>query len=103
MFKGGDLQALSPLLRRKVRLAGLFGGSRDVFEQAWAGVVPLSWDPTLEQAMDRLWALAEPGDVMLLSPATASFDLFANYKARGNAFQRRAQILEGAGHGRHAA
>lgn len=103
VFKGGDVAALSPLLRRKVRQVGLFGGSRDVFEHAWAKVVPLSWDPSLEQAMDRLWALAKPGDVMLLSPATASFDLFADYKARGSAFQRRAQTLKGHGHGRHAA
>ncbi|GAB6060597.1 UDP-N-acetylmuramoyl-L-alanine--D-glutamate ligase [Desulfonatronum parangueonense] len=100
VFKGGDLAGLKPLLTQKVRQVGLFGASRDIFEQAWAEArVPLSWDPTLESAMDRLWATARAGDVMLLSPATASFDLFANYKERGMAFQRHAQVLAERGHG----
>jgi UDP-N-acetylmuramoylalanine--D-glutamate ligase len=43
--------------------------------------------------VDRLWTEARPGEVMLLSPATASFDLFADYKARGMAFQKRVQSL----------
>lgn len=103
VFKGGDLQALTPLLRRKVRQVALFGAGREVFERAWAGVVPLSWEPSLERAMDRLWALAAPGDVILLSPATASFDLFTDYKARGRAFQSRAQTLGGHGHDGQAA
>lgn len=99
VFKGGDLAGLAPLLARKVRKAGLFGASREVFEQAWAGKVDLFWVPTLEQAVDRLWAEARSGDVMLLSPATASFDLFTDYKARGKAFQQRVSNLPERGHG----
>jgi len=93
VFKGGDLAGLAPLLARKARMVGLFGASREIFEQAWAGTVPLFWAATLEQAMERLWAEARCGDVMLLSPATASFDLFTDYKARGRAFQQRMQTL----------
>ncbi len=88
VFKGGDLAALLPLLREKVAGVGLFGASREVFEAAWAGRLPLFYEPTLEAAMTRLFAASRPGDVLLLSPATASFDLYDGYKARGRDFQR---------------
>jgi UDP-N-acetylmuramoylalanine--D-glutamate ligase len=88
VFKGGDLAALLPLLREKVAGVGLFGASHEVFEAAWAGQVPLFHEPTLEPAVARLYAEARPGDVILLSPATASFDLYDGYKARGRDFQR---------------
>ncbi len=88
VFKGGDLAALTPLLRERVASVGLFGANREVFEAAWAGQVPLFHEATLEAAMTRLFAEASPGDVVLLSPATASFDLYDGYKARGRDFQR---------------
>ncbi len=88
VYKGGDLAALTPLMRRKVRAVCLFGASREVFEAAWAGHVPLAWEQTLEAAVHRLMTWAEPGNIMLLSPATSSFDQYANYKERGNDFQR---------------
>ena len=88
VFKGGDLAALTPLVRERVAAVGLFGANREVFEAAWAGQVPLFHEATLEAAMTRLFAEAKPGDVVLLSPATASFDLYDGYKARGRDFQR---------------
>ena len=88
VFKGGDLAALVPLVRERVAAVGLFGANREVFEAAWAGQVPLFHEATLEAAMTRLFAEATPGDVVLLSPATASFDLYDGYKARGRDFQR---------------
>ncbi|MDY7000870.1 MAG: UDP-N-acetylmuramoyl-L-alanine--D-glutamate ligase, partial [Thermodesulfobacteriota bacterium] len=88
VFKGGDLASLVPLLRRKVRRVCLFGQSRGIFEKAWAGHVPLTWEPDLRRAVASLRSKAESGDVVLLSPATASFDLYSDYKARGRDFQR---------------
>lgn len=85
-FKGGDLESLTGLLRERVRAVALFGASREVFETAWKDVVPLSWHPELPAAVSRLRAMARPGDVVLLSPATSSFDLYSNYKARGDHF-----------------
>ena len=87
-FKGGDLESLRDLLRARVRAVGLYGASRDVFEAAWSGTVPLSYDKTLRQAVQRLSGLAEHGDVVLLAPATASFDQYANYMARGDDFRQ---------------
>jgi UDP-N-acetylmuramoylalanine--D-glutamate ligase len=95
VFKGGDLEGLVPLLRERVRAVGLFGDSREVFEAAWAGAVPLFWEPRLEGAVRRLYDQAKPGEVILLSPATASFDLYSGYKARGDDFKRIFRELPG--------
>ncbi len=93
VFKGGDLESLRPLVKARVKAIGLFGDSRETFAKAWDGLAPISWDPTLAEAMVRLKPLALPGDVMLLAPATSSFDLYANYKARGEDFRRIAREL----------
>ncbi|SMP40478.1 UDP-N-acetylmuramoylalanine--D-glutamate ligase [Desulfonatronum zhilinae] len=99
VFKGGDLAGLKPLVQSKARAVGLFGAGREIFEAAWGDVeTPLFWEPTLERAMDRLWLQARSGDVMLLSPATASFDLFRDYKHRGMTFQNHLQTLAERGH-----
>ena len=88
VFKGGDLASLAPLIRKKVKAIGLFGANREIFEPAWKGLAPVAWSETMQEAVNKLMEGAAPGDVMLLSPATASFDLYANYKARGNEFKR---------------
>lgn len=85
-FKGGDLASLIPLLRERVKAVGLFGASRNLFETAWQGATPLFWDGALPEAVRRLRALAAGGDVVLLSPATASYDAYTNYKERGDHF-----------------
>lgn len=92
-FKGGDLAALVPLLKQKVVEVALFGASREQFECAWAGAVPMSWHKTLREAVARLRGRAVKGDVILLAPATSSYDLYNNYMERGDDFRR---IAEGA-------
>ena len=93
VFKGGDPGELRGLVERKVKAVGLFGDSREVFEAAWSGVAPVAWSPNLRGALAGLMAHADPGDVVLLSPATASFDLYADYKARGRDFQDAVRAL----------
>ena len=92
-YKGGDLSSLNDLLKEKVRAVGLYGGSREIFEKAWKDVVDLTWDETMEDAATHLMDKACHGDVMLLSPATSSFDQYPNYKARGDDFARIARML----------
>jgi UDP-N-acetylmuramoylalanine--D-glutamate ligase len=93
-FKGGDLHSLRPLLARRVRAVALYGGAGEVFAAAWQGVVPISHDDRLEQAMRRLRDLSGPGDVILLAPATASYDQYSDYMARGEDFRRVAGLVE---------
>ena len=90
-FKGGDLQGLRPLIQQKTRHVALFGASRQIFEKAWGDIVPTSYDTTLEEALQRLagpQGLARPGDVVLLAPATSSFDQYTDYLHRGRDFKR---------------
>lgn len=87
-FKGGDLESLSPLVREKVRQVALFGASREKFEQAWAGLAPMSWHESLEPAVKELRQKAQKGDAVLLAPATSSFDHYKNYMERGDDFKR---------------
>ncbi len=88
IFKGGEPASLTGLIRERVKAICLFGASREVFEPAWSEAAPIHWTPTLEEAVDKACAMAGSKDVVLLSPATSSFDLFKNYKERGRAFQK---------------
>lgn len=87
-YKGGDLAALRDIVRERVCEIALFGASREVFETAWDGLVPMHWHPDLETAMLALNTTKKPRDVILLSPATSSFDQYANYEKRGEDFKR---------------
>ena len=84
----GDLAALAPLVKTRVAEIALFGASREYFEKAWQGIVPMTWHATLEPAIKHLAAAAQAGDVVLMAPATSSFDLYANYEERGKDFKR---------------
>ncbi len=87
-FKGGDPCALRELIQSKVARVYLFGDSREIFEAAWQRICPLSWYPELAGAVEAACSDAACGDSVLLSPATASFDLFSDYQERGETFKR---------------
>jgi UDP-N-acetylmuramoylalanine--D-glutamate ligase len=82
-----------PAMKSRVVSVGLFGAAREVFEPVLAPHFPVRWDQTLEAAVRHQFAQAEAGDVILLSPATASFDAYTGYTARGKDFARVAQAL----------
>ncbi len=86
-FKGGDLSSLRSLINEKVKHVALFGASREYFEQAWQDIVPMTWSSKLDEAIHVARTKAKPKDVVLMAPATASFDLYANYMARGDDFK----------------
>ena len=92
-FKGGDLPALRELLKKKVRKVVLFGASREIFTAAWEGAVPIAWHGRMEPAFAEARLTAQHGDAVLLSPATSSYDLYKNYKERGDHFCRLVKEL----------
>ena len=55
--------------------------------------LPISKEATLKAAIQSAYRVAQPGDIVLLSPGCASFDEFANYKERGNFFKEEVKNL----------
>lgn len=90
-FKGGEPARIRPLIKERVRMIGLFGEGKDLFANSWQGCADIFWCPSLEESAWRLFGQARSGEVVLLSPAAASFDLFASYQQRGLAFQQAVQ------------
>lgn len=88
VWKGGDVEEFAETIKEKVVCVGLFGGARDILEAPLSARVPVTWDNDLEAAVQRQAAKAEKGDMVLLSPATASFDQYDNYCQRGDDFKR---------------
>lgn len=91
-FKGGDLKGLIPLLKEKVKSVALYGASKEIFLDAWEEELKknnctIVWNETMRDAVNRLYSMASQGDVVLLAPATASFDQYKDYIHRGADFR----------------
>jgi UDP-N-acetylmuramoylalanine--D-glutamate ligase len=85
--KGEDPAALAALVAAKARRVYLIGEAAPAFGRALAGLAPCAAAGTLEAAVAAAARSARPGDVVLLSPACASFDQFRNYAHRGERFR----------------
>jgi UDP-N-acetylmuramoylalanine--D-glutamate ligase len=83
---------LADLAAKRVRAAVLIGESAKQLEAALAGRVNVCAAASLEEAVQRAAQLAQPGDVVLLSPACASQDQFRDFHERGERF--RAAVSE---------
>ncbi len=55
--------------------------------------IPVVLEDTFDQAVERASSLAQPGDVVLLSPAAASYDMFSNFEERGQRFREMVGII----------
>lgn len=84
--KGADFTELRSSIADYVRSMILIGEDADKLETALAGVVNIIRAPSLEEAVVAAKTQAEPGDVVLLSPACASWDMFKDYNHRGEMF-----------------
>jgi UDP-N-acetylmuramoylalanine--D-glutamate ligase len=93
-LKGGGFTALRDEASARCSACYLVGEAADRLAADLEGTAPLRRSGTLEQAVADAAAAAEPGDVVLLSPACASFDAFADYEARGARFKELVAALE---------
>lgn len=87
-FKGGDVAELAAVMKDRVVEVALYGGSRSEFEPVFEKDFAVSWHQTMEEAVQAMWSGCAFGDVVLLSPGTASFDQYKSYAARGDDFAR---------------
>ncbi len=92
--KGNDYTDLKPLVRDQVRAVVALGESAENVERELGGEAPdHSRAETMEDALTQAQRAAQPGDVVLLSPACSSFDMYENYEERGDTFRRLAETL----------
>lgn len=96
--KGSDYSVLNDLLKQRVKRVYTIGAAAEKIESQIVsqknGGPEVVQAGTLESAVKRAAAVAEPGDVVLLAPACASFDQFRSFEHRGEVFKRIVASLE---------
>ncbi len=98
--KGQNFAPLVPAIREHAAHALLMGRDAALIEKAIAGSgVPMERVASMEKAVARAAQIAAPGDAVLLSPACASFDMFRDYKHRGEVFAKAVNALGAFQHG----
>jgi UDP-N-acetylmuramoylalanine--D-glutamate ligase len=90
--KGQDFSPLAPVVAQFARKTLLIGRDAPLIEEALAGLATERCH-SLEDAVERAAAYAQPGEAVLLSPACASFDMFRDYKHRGDVFAEAVRRL----------
>ena len=94
--KGQDFAPLAEAARGRVRGAVLIGQDRDRIRTALeAADIPVETADSMDDAVRRARDVARVGDVVLLSPACASFDMFRNFEHRGDVFKSAVRALVG--------
>lgn len=91
--KGNDYTLLEELVNDKVKAIVCMGVDNSKIEAAFEGKAKLVSTGSAEDAVKAAFSAATPGDVVLLSPACASFDLFKNYEDRGKQFKEAVKNL----------
>ncbi|MBM4127038.1 MAG: UDP-N-acetylmuramoyl-L-alanine--D-glutamate ligase [Nitrospira sp.] len=85
--KGGDFSRLAPAIRRRVKRLVLIGEAAPLIAGAVPGYPAIDRAGTLREAVELAAAGAAAGEVVLMSPGCASFDMFADYQDRGRQFK----------------
>ena len=92
--KGNDYSLITELVKEKVRAIVCMGRDNSKLHKAFGEIVPRITDAdSAASAVHQAFSLAEKGDIVLLSPACASFDLFRNYEDRGHQFKDAVKAL----------
>lgn len=92
--KGNDYSMLEEMVNEKVTAIVCLGKDNKKIHEAFSGIVPTIIDTrSAVEAVRAAYSLGKKGDVILLSPACASFDLFQNYEDRGRQFKEAVRSL----------
>lgn len=92
--KGNDYSELNDLAKSKVKALVCMGKDNAKLKEAFEGIIPIIVDTqSIEEAVKSAYMLGSKGDVVLLSPCCASFDLFNNYEHRGKLFKEQVLAL----------
>jgi UDP-N-acetylmuramoylalanine--D-glutamate ligase len=91
--KDSDFSLLNDLIATRVKALVLLGETRERLARVWHGLAPAYLADDMAAAVARAWELAGPGEVVLLSPACASFDMYKDYAHRGQTFQNQVRGL----------
>jgi UDP-N-acetylmuramoylalanine--D-glutamate ligase len=94
--KDSDFSLISPLIKDRVKALVLLGETKEQLAEVWKDLAPICLVDSMADAVQRAYDLARPGEVVLLSPACASFDMFRDYAHRGETFQRLVKELKDA-------
>jgi UDP-N-acetylmuramoylalanine--D-glutamate ligase len=93
LLKESDLDSIKDLLTQTTQKVYLIGNCSGQMSRAWASAVPCEECGTLDCAVDSAVRDAQPGETVLLSPGTASFDQFNSYRERGERFTTRVRAV----------
>ncbi len=91
--KGNDYSALKDLVYEKVKVIIALGEDNSKLHEAFDDIVEVIDANSMQEAVNSAYYLAESTDIVLLSPACASFDLFENYEDRGRQFKQAVRNL----------
>ena len=92
--KDSDYRVLEPLLRQRAKTVITIGSAAEKIETQLAALAKIERAGTLDRAVAYAFRQATSGDVVLLAPACASFDQFANYEQRGRVFKELVWTLQ---------
>ena len=92
--KGNDYAPLREIVRAKVKTAVMLGEYTQQIEKTLVGTTDIVKAKTMVEAVKIAYKHAAPGDIVLLSPANASFDMYTDYKARGADFKAAVDALQ---------
>jgi UDP-N-acetylmuramoylalanine--D-glutamate ligase len=91
--KGFTFDPLRSLVEEKVRSTILIGEMAESIRHSWNGAAKSEIANSLADAVERAHTIAKPGEVVLFSPGTSSFDMFKSYADRGDQFRTLVQAL----------